>query len=258
MTIRLILAGPRGKMGSETINLIHNRSDLQLVACIDKASQDRSTGVDLDEVVIYEDAEKCFQQCEADVFIDFTVADACFKHSKLALKAHVHPVIGTSGLSNEQMMHLSQIAETHRTGGIIVPNFSIGALLMMHFAKQAATFFSSAEIIEKHHDQKLDAPSGTALRTAEMMRQTVSQSDEEQKRFKGDRSASTASDIPIHSVRLPGLLAHHEVVFGGLGEALTIKHDSFNRQSYMNGILWAIHYVVTIDHLAYGLDDILK
>ncbi|MUV39792.1 4-hydroxy-tetrahydrodipicolinate reductase [Lentibacillus sp. JNUCC-1] len=235
-SIRIVLAGPRGKMGGIVQQMIKQTEGFDLVGCIDR----KSGNPDL-QAPVFDNAYTCFEQIEADVLVDFTVADACFEHCRAAIAQHVRPVVGTSGMTEKQMNELVQLTQTHKTGCIIAPNFSTGAVLMMQFAKMAAKLFPETEIIEKHHNQKVDAPSGTAIKTAEMLER--------------DHANKT---IPIHSIRLPGLMAHHEVIFGGEGETLSIKHDSYSRDSFMEGIKWAVHHVMTMDHFIYGLEEMLE
>ncbi|TFJ93829.1 4-hydroxy-tetrahydrodipicolinate reductase [Lentibacillus salicampi] len=265
MQINIIIAGPRGKMGSEAVRMVHNEEAFELVACIDrknggKTLKDIETLPALD-VPVFEDPEQCFQEIDADVFIDLTVPEVGFEHTKLALLYDIRPVVGTSGFTKEQIDALEDLSITHGTGCIIAPNFAVGAVLMMQFAKTAANYLPDVEIIEKHHDQKLDAPSGTAVKTAELIRETRESKQQghpdEQETLDGARGADK-DGIHIHSVRLPGLMAHQEVVFGGPGQTLTIKHDSFNRASFMEGVKLSVNKVMTLDKLVYGLENILE
>ncbi|WP_188453879.1 4-hydroxy-tetrahydrodipicolinate reductase [Virgibacillus oceani] len=263
--IRVIIAGPRGKMGSEAIQMVNNTDNLELVACLDR-KHDGKTLRDIEslpnmDVPIYENIEECFQQINADIFVDLTVPETGYIHTKAALKYHVRPVVGTSGFSTEQIEELTDIANTEKIGGLIAPNFAVGAVLMMQFAKQASKYFPDVEIIEKHHDQKLDAPSGTAIKTAELISEVRGSKKQghtaERETVTGARGADF-DGMKIHSIRLPGIVAHQEVIFGGSGQTLTIKHDSFNRKSFMAGIKLAIEEVMKIDELVYGLDNILE
>lgn len=264
MTIKIIMAGPRGKMGTESIQMINNEPNFQLVACIDRKNNGKKLNELNDlpnlDVPIYENPETCFQENSADVFLDLTIPTVGFEHTKIALTHEVRTVIGTSGFTNDQIEKLSMIAKKRKVGCIIAPNFAIGAILMMQFAKKAAKYFKDVEIIEKHHDQKLDAPSGTSLKTIDMIkevRQTEKQGHpNEYEHIKGVRGGEIEG-IRIHSVRLPGLVAHQEVIFGGPGQALTIKHDSFNRKSFMEGIHLAINHVMELQELVYGLENII-
>jgi len=265
MSINIIIAGPRGKMGSEAIQMIQHDPKLNLVACIDRKNNgkmlneiDQLTSLD---VPIFEDPEECFKSIPADVFLDLTIPDVGFEHTKIALQCEVRTVIGTSGFSEEQIDLLTTIAEANKVGCIIAPNFAIGAILMMQFAKQAALFFPDIEIIEKHHDQKLDAPSGTAMKTIDMIRETREPKTQghpnEQETLSGARGGDI-DGIKVHSLRLPGLVAHQEVIFGRSGQTLTIKHDSLSRDSFMDGINLAINHVMKLDKLVYGMENIIN
>ncbi|SEA62210.1 4-hydroxy-tetrahydrodipicolinate reductase [Thalassobacillus cyri] len=262
--IKVIVAGPRGKMGSAALRMIQQSDNLQLVGCIDRKF-DGQIVKDLDglpdfEAKIYEDPEVCLNEVEADVLIDLTTPEFGYKHTKLALENGVRPVVGTTGFTKEQLNELTEMAENKRIGAVIAPNFAIGAVLMMQFSKWAAKHFPDVEIIERHHDQKLDAPSGTAVKTAELIqeeREAKHQGHPDEKEtMKGARGADSEG-LKIHSVRLPGLVAHQEVMFGGSGETLTIKHDSINRDSFMTGVKLSVERVMEMDILAYGLENLL-
>ncbi|GAA0423087.1 4-hydroxy-tetrahydrodipicolinate reductase [Virgibacillus sp. AGTR] len=265
MAINVVIAGPRGKMGSEAVKMVEKETEFRLVACIDR----KHGGKTLQEVVphfsidvpIYEDAETCFNENnEVDVLVDLTVPEAGYQHTKIALAHHVRPVVGTTGFSELQIEELSSISNSQNVGCLIAPNFAIGAVLMMKFAKMAATYFPDVDIIEKHHDNKLDAPSGTAIKTAELIRETRTAKKQghpnEKETLPGARGADI-DGIKIHSVRLPGLVAHQEVIFGSDGQTLTIKHDSMDRASFMEGVKLGINKVMEERRLIYGLENIL-
>lgn len=257
MSINIIIAGPRGKMGTEAVKMIQREPTFNLVACIDRQTNEKN----LLGVPVFEDPEECFKTISADVFLDLTIPDVGFKHTKMALQYEVRTVIGTSGFTNEQIDELTQLASTNKVGCIIAPNFAIGAVLMMQFSKQAAKYFPDVEIIEKHHDQKLDAPSGSALKTIDLIQEVrepkVQGHPHEHETLQGARGGDI-DGIRVHSLRLPGLVAHQEVVFGGSGQTLTIKHDSLNRASFMEGIKLSINHVMMLNELVYGLENILE
>lgn len=257
MSINIIVAGPRGKMGTEALKMIRKEPTFNLVACIDRNHNEESSV----QVPTFENAEECFKTISADVFLDLTIPSVGFKHSKMALEHEVRTVIGTSGFTNEQIAELSSIATANKIGCIIAPNFAIGAVLMMQFAKQAAKYFPDVEIIEKHHDQKLDAPSGSALKTVDLIQEVRKPKQQghpdEHETLPGSRGGDI-DGIRVHSMRLPGLVAHQEVIFGGSGQTLTIKHDSLNRESFMEGIKLSINHVMTLEKLVYGLENILE
>ncbi|MBP1949582.1 4-hydroxy-tetrahydrodipicolinate reductase [Virgibacillus litoralis] len=265
MSIKIIIAGPRGKMGSEAVHMVNNEESFELVACLDRKNHGKKIK-DINDlpdlyVPIFENPEVCFQEVTADVLIDLTVPDAGYLHTKLALQHNIRPVVGTSGFSAEQIKMLSDLSSTNNIGCIIAPNFAVGAVLMMQFAKTAAKYLPDVEIIEKHHDQKLDAPSGSAVKTADMIKETRESKQQghpdEREVMEGARGAET-DGIRIHSVRLPGLVAHQEVVYGGPGQTLTIKHDSYNRQSFMDGVKLSVNEVMNLNKLVYGLENILE
>lgn len=264
MTIKLVLAGPRGKMGTEALKMIEKEKDYELVGVIDRVNKGKAVKEIVEETElaapVYESAEKCFTETNPDVFIDLTIPKVGYEHTKAALEHKIKAVVGTSGFSEEQIATLTKIGADNQTGCIIAPNFALGAVLMMVFSKMAAKYFPDVEIIEKHHDQKIDAPSGTALKTVEMIKETRQQKNqghpEEYEINEGARGANM-DGMHVHSMRLPGLVAHQEVVFGSNSQLLSIKHDSFHRESFMDGLHLAVKEVMELNTLVYGLENIL-
>jgi 4-hydroxy-tetrahydrodipicolinate reductase len=196
------------------------------------------------------------------VLVDFTVAAAAYPNALTALREGVSPVIGTTGMSEAQVGEIRELAAERGVGAFLAPNFAIGAVLMMVFAQQAARFMPEAEIIELHHEKKIDAPSGTAMRTAELIRaaraaRTVERPAHEELKLEGARGGDL-DGIHVHSVRLPGYVAHQEVIFGGLGQTLTIRHDSIDRSSFMPGVLIACKRVREQPGLVIGLENLLR
>lgn len=258
--IRIILAGPRGKMGASARNLIANTAHFSLVACLDHKPA-TETHFSEGEVPVYTDAAHCFSEVEADVLIDLTTPQAAKNHLETALDHHLRPVVGTTGFTDDEIEQLREKAETKSLGAMIVPNFAIGAVLMMKFSQMAARFFDDVEIIERHHDRKLDAPSGTALKTANLISDVRAEKKQghpdESETLEGARGGQVEG-MPIHSVRLPGLVAHQEVVFGGSGQTLMIRHDSIDRGSFMPGVKLAVETVMTTKTLVYGLEQIIE
>jgi 4-hydroxy-tetrahydrodipicolinate reductase len=263
-TIRVVVAGPRGRMGSETIRMIAQAEDLDLVAAIDH-NHDGERIEDLLGVTglngqVYTDSDACFSNEEVDVLIDFTNPEVGKQNLQKAIDYGVRPVIGTSGFTNEEVKSYRRQMDDKKLGGIIAPNFAIGAVLVMKFSQMAAKYFPDAEIIELHHDKKKDAPSGTAIKTAELMMKTRESkkqgAPDEKETLPGARGADF-DGMRIHSVRLPGLIAHQEVLFGGKGELLTLRHDSMDRASFMTGVHYATKTVMDLDTLVYGLENIL-
>ena len=192
--------------------------------------------------------------------IDFTIPTARLENFKKIIETGARPVIGTTGYTEEEIEELSKLCREKRLGAIIAPNFALGAVLLMKFAAEAAKYLAHAEIIELHHDKKEDYPSGTAIKTAQLMRREREKFNQEVKdrvvNLEGARGAEVGG-LRIHSVRLPGLVAHQEVVFGALGQTLTIRHDSISRESFMPGVLMAVKKVVQTDELIYGLENII-
>jgi len=241
--ISVIVNGASGKMGAMACETIEQHPEFQLVARCGR-------GDDLGHVI---------QSSGADIVIDLTSAAAVRKNSLTILEHNARPVIGSSGLSAEDIAELDAICKEKKLGGLIVPNFSLGAVLMMHFSAQAAKLLSNVEIIEAHHPQKLDAPSGTAMKTAEMINASRKHPPESlalKELVEGARGAQF-QQVPIHSMRLPGIVARQSVIFGSRGETLTIAHESIDRQSFMPGIIFSCQQVMHLKYLVYGLESLL-
>jgi len=260
--LRVLVVGASGRMGSEVVRAVTKADGLALVGAADRTRVGEDAGMVAGVlpagVVITDSLSDAIAQSSPDVIVDFTIPDAVMGNIRTALKAGVACVVGASGLTEQNLSEIAALCDERKTPAFVAPNFAIGAVLMMQFAAQAARHFGSAEIIELHHADKLDAPSGTALRTAQLMA-SVSGSQ-----FAGGQSADgraargqTEGRIHIHSVRLPGLVAHQEVIFGGLGETLTIRHDSTSRESFMPGVLLAIRKVQGLKGLVVGLERLL-
>ncbi|MCO7125779.1 4-hydroxy-tetrahydrodipicolinate reductase [Sporolactobacillus shoreicorticis] len=251
-------------MGLETIHMIAQAPELKLVAAIDRSHDgarvaDVTGAAGLDGLV-YTDIDACFSKENVDVLIDFTNPDVGKHNLQKAIDYGVRPVIGTSGFTNDEVDRYRRQMDEKKLGGIIAPNFAIGAVLVMKFSQMAAKYFPDAEIIELHHDKKKDAPSGTAIKTAELMTKTREAkqqgASDEKETLPGARGADY-DGMRIHSVRLPGLIAHQEVLFGGKGELLTLRHDSMDRASFMTGVHYAATTVMDLETLIYGLENIL-
>ncbi|MDQ0213676.1 4-hydroxy-tetrahydrodipicolinate reductase [Oikeobacillus pervagus] len=263
-TIKIIIAGPRGRMGREAVQLVKNTEHFELVRVLDHkyggqllSELDGFTGID---VPIYSDIDECFNESGADVLIDLTVPEVGYLHTKKALEYHIRPVVGTTGFTEEQLAEIKTLTKQQGKGCIIAPNFAIGAILMMKFSQMAAKYMQDVEIIELHHDRKLDAPSGTAVKTAQMIadvrEQKIQGHPNEKETIPGARGANY-DGMHIHSVRLPGLIAHQQVLFGADGQTLTIRHDSYNRASFMSGVKMSVEAIMKIDTLVYGLENII-
>lgn len=263
--IKVVIAGPRGNMGKEAVKMVTAEESFQLVAVVDHRYNDMKMKEVPDmeplDIPVFDDMGQCFQQHKCDVLIDLTTPEVGKKHMLTAIECGVRPVVGTTGFTEEDVVELSQIAEEKKLGAIIAPNFAIGAILMMKFSQMAARYMPHVEIIEQHHDRKLDAPSGTAAKTAKMIsevREKMTQGHpNESEQMSGARGADYEG-LRIHSVRLPGLVAHQEVIFGGEGQTLKIRHDSLNRTSFMPGVKLACETVMKLDVLVYGLEHIIE
>jgi 4-hydroxy-tetrahydrodipicolinate reductase len=263
--ISVIVAGAGGKMGQEVVRTVLKDPDLALVGAIDinQTGCDAGglVGLPACGVLISDDLKTVLQGRETAVLVDFTNAQAAARNAKYALTVGVAPIIGTTGLDEAEIGELRKAAKKSGTGVLIVPNFTLGAVLMMSFARQAARYFPNVEIIELHHDQKIDAPSGTALLTAQNIgaeRKPFHQGHpQEYEKLAGVRGGDW-NGIRLHSVRLPGLVAHQEVIFGGPGQILTIRHDSINRESFMPGVILAIKKVRQLQGVNIGLETVLS
>ena len=239
--LRVGVLGARGRMGAEVCHAVDDAADLRLVAAVD-------TGDDREQL------------CDAQVVVDFTTPDAVMDNISWCLDNDLHLVVGTTGFDDDRLATVGRLAAAHpATGVLVVPNFGIGAVLMMRFAALAAPYFESAEIVELHHAGKVDAPSGTARRTAEVIAQARRgrpSPDATTHSAVGARGADVAG-VRVHSVRLSGLVAHQEVLLGGPGETLTIRHDSLARESFMPGVLLGIRWVVDHAGLTVGIEAAL-
>ncbi len=248
--IKVAVCGSNGKMGKEVVKAVTNDVDLDLVAKIDIVNGDYRT---------IEDASK---SVKIDVLVDFTQPKSIYENALYCLNNGINIVIGTTGLSDEQIQDLQKLSQKNNISCLIAPNFSTGAVLMMMFAKQAAKYFDNAEIIELHHNQKKDAPSGTAVKTALMMSEVNDNfktgNCDEVETIDGARGGTSYSNIQIHSVRMPGYIASQEVIFGSSGQVFKIRHDSMNRECYMPGVIMAIKHVVKQPEFIYGLENIME
>lgn len=243
MTIRIIVNGAHGKMGQESVKAIASDPQLQLVA---------QTGRN-------DNLTDAIQKTQAQVVLDFTTAEVVYENALTIINANVHPVIGATGLKPDEIADLEKRCGQKKLGGIIAPNFSIAAVLMMRFAEQAAKYFSAVEVLEMHHPGKLDSPSGTAIKTAEMIARARSNKEPPKptREIVSGARGALKDNISIHSIRLPGLVANQEVLFGGLGETLRITHNTIHREAFMPGVLLACKKVLQLDRLVYGLEHLL-
>lgn len=263
--IKIGVVGALGKMGREVVNAVLKADDMQLVCAVDI----RENGADIGEIItgkkigvtIYTNIEEAIAKTNPDVMIDFTQPQGIYDHVCTYIKNKVKSVIGTTGLKEEEIKSLKEQSKENNTGCLIAPNFSTGAVLMMMFSKMAAKYFNNAEIIELHHNQKKDAPSGTAVKTAQMMAEVnenfALNNCPETETIKGARGANANANVHIHSVRMPGYIASQEVIFGASGQIFKIRHDSMDRTCYMDGVLLATRHVFDKNDFIYGLDNIM-
>jgi 4-hydroxy-tetrahydrodipicolinate reductase len=240
---KVLVNGARGRMGQEAVKAINNDSELTLVGEID----------------YQDDLAALINELKPDVVVDFTAASAGFANTQIILNAGARPVIGTSGFVEDQVAQLQQLAKEKNLGGLIAPNFSVGAVLMMKFAAEAAKYLPDVEVIEAHSPQKEESPSGTGIRTAEMInaartKAAIKTSDKEL--VEGARGADIGG-VKLHSIRLPGVIAQQTVFFGGLSETLKIEHNSQHRESFMPGVVLACKQVVKRNELVYGLEHLM-
>jgi 4-hydroxy-tetrahydrodipicolinate reductase len=244
--IKVAVLGALGRMGAEVVKAVTESSDCTLVAALDQ-------GDSLDTLI----------SSGAEVVVDFTTPDVVMENLNFLIKNNIHAVVGTTGFSDERLAQLEVwLKASPKVGVLIAPNFAIGAFLMMEFATKAAKYFESAEIIELHHPNKIDAPSGTAARTASLISEARKSAglpampDATHSALDGARGA-TVGDVPVHSVRLRGLIAHQEVLFGGLGETLTIRHDSLDRAGFMPGVILGVRQISSHPGLSVGLEKFM-
>ena len=260
--IKVVVHGAAGKMGQEVLSALCKAQELEAVGAVDlKADRNFLALPKGASKIPYSTAlEEIIAQCRPDVLVDFTVAEAIMPAARLAAKHGINLVIGTTGLSPSDIEEIGMLCQKGDVGAVVAPNFSLGAVLMIHLAKLAAKYFDYAEIIEKHHEGKADAPSGTAMATARAMvegRGGPFRYPELKKETLSGTRGGQVGGVSLHSVRLPGLLAHQEVILGALGQTLTIRHDSISRESFMPGVIMAIKRVVKVKGLIYGLESLL-
>ncbi|CDM93079.1 MULTISPECIES: 4-hydroxy-tetrahydrodipicolinate reductase [Limnospira] len=269
--IPVVVNGAGGKMGREVVKAVAAAQDMMLLGAIDKnpayLNEDAGSlaGIEPLEIPITNDREGMLvmaaQEKQPAVMVDFTHPDSVYDNIRAAIAYGVRPVVGTTGLSEAKIQDLAEFADKASMGCLLVPNFCIGIVLLQQAAIAASQYFDHVEIIELHHNQKADAPSGTAVKTAQMLAEfgkTYNQSQvKETEQLPGARGAIADEQIRIHSVRLPGLIAHQEVIFGAAGQIYTLRHDTTDRGCYMPGVLLAIRQVLSLKSLVYGLEKIL-
>jgi 4-hydroxy-tetrahydrodipicolinate reductase len=275
--IPVVVAGALGRMGAEVVKAVVAAPDCALVGAIDttpgKEGEDVGLALGLGELEVALSADFEGSLCQASqavrqagagggaVLVDFTHPSVVYEHCRGAIAYGVHPVIGTTGLRPEQLADLAAFAAKASMGGAVVPNFSVGMVLLQQAAAAAARFYDHAELTELHHNRKADAPSGTCLKTAELMEELGKDFNppqvEEHESLPGCRGGLRESGLRLHSVRLPGLVAHQEVMFGAPGETYTLRHDTIERSAYMPGVLLTVRRVRSLEGLVYGLERLL-
>ena len=274
-TIPVLVSGALGRMGSEVVNSVLNSSDCKLVAAIDINKKNNGENISellnlkSSEVFVSNDLEGSLCSISQDyrnqnikpVLIDFTHPDSVFDNTRSAIAYGISPIIGTTGLSPSQINNLSIFAQKAEVGCAVIPNFSVGMVLLQQAASVAAKFYDNIELIEMHHNQKADSPSGTCIKTAEMIEEYPKLYNEglvkESESLKGVRGGVRDSGLNIHSIRLPGLLAHQVVIMGSPGETYTIRHDTIDRKAYMPGVLQAVRKIGGFKTLVYGLERLI-
>jgi len=273
--IPVLVSGALGKMGKEVVNSVTNSPDCELVGVVDlnESNNGKSISDVLDipdsNLFISNDLEASLctisqnyrKSNQNPVMVDFTHPDSVYENTRAAIAYGVSPVIGTTGLTPSQINELTIFSQKAFIGGAIIPNFSVGMVLLQQAASVAAQFYDNIELIEMHHNQKADSPSGTCIKTAEMIEEYPKEFNpsivKEKESLKGVRGGVRSSGINIHSVRIPGLLAHQIVMLGSPGETYTIRHDTIDRKAYMSGVLATVKKVVGLESLVYGLEKII-
>ena len=274
-TIPVLVSGALGRMGSEVVNSVLNSPDCELVAAIDTNKKNNGENISQllnlkkSEVFVSNDLEGSLCSISQDyrneiikpVLVDFTHPDSVYENTRSAIAYGISPVVGTTGLTPSQINDLAIFAQKANIGCAIIPNFSVGMVLLQQAASVAAKFYDNIELIEMHHNQKADSPSGTCIKTAEMIEEYPKKYNQslvkETESLKGVRGGVRDSGLNIHSIRLPGLLAHQVVIMGSPGETYTIKHDTIDRKAYMPGVLQAIRKIGKFDSLIYGLEKLI-
>ena len=275
--VPVVVAGVLGRMGAEVVKAVQDAPDCSLVGAIDtspgREGEDVGLALGLGELEVAITADLEGTLCQASqavrqagpgggaVLVDFTHPSVVYEHTRAAIAYGVHPVIGTTGLTPSQLHDLASFAAKAGVGGAVIPNFSVGMVLLQQAAAAAARFYDWAELTELHHNRKADAPSGTCLKTAEMLEElgkTFNVSElAEHESLPGCRGGRRESGLRLHSLRLPGLVAHQEVMFGAPGETYTLRHDTIDRSAYMPGVLLTVRRVRQLQGLVYGLERLL-
>ncbi|MER3455505.1 MAG: 4-hydroxy-tetrahydrodipicolinate reductase [candidate division GAL15 bacterium] len=263
--VRVAISGAAGRMGRAVVRAVRQQPDLELVAAF---GRHRHLGEDAGEVggvgrvgVFIQPAEAIGElRGRADVLVEFSIGEGAMANAVSAARVGVRPVVGATGYTPASLEALREACAQAGVGGVVAPNFALGAVLLMRFCQQAAAYFPHVEIVELHHDRKRDAPSGTALRTAELIARCRGEipppAVAEEEKVAAARGG-VYEGVRVHSVRLPGLMAHQEVLFGGPGQLLTLRHDAYSEESFLPGVLLAVRRAVTLRELVVGLEHLL-
>lgn len=260
--IRVAVNGAQGRVGREVLAALCHDAQFKPVGAVEVRAKEPFLPLPdgSGNIPFSTDLDLVLQTTRPDVLVDFTIAEASMAAVRVATQHRVHLVIGTTGFTADNLVEIDELAKASGVGAVVAPNFALGAVVMIHLAKIAARFFDYAEIIEMHHEQKADAPSGTALSTARAMLESRGKPflyPVAQKQTLSHTRGGELGGIGIHSMRMPGLSAHQEIVLGALGQTLTIRHDAISRECYMPGLLLAVRKVVGLKGLTYGLDTLL-
>ena len=257
--IRVAVHGAAGRVGREVLRAVEDAADMTLVAAIDRVPASDLPPLPT-QAPYFTDVGAALAHAPADAIVDFSVTAASLAMVPVALAAGARPVIGTTGFSDEQLRYIDAQCRQHGLGGVVAPNFTIGAVLLGRLAAEAAPYFDYVDLVEEHHEMKVDAPSGTALGIAKAIREAhpepFKRNEPEREPLTGSRGGDYEG-ISIHAARMPGRMAHHQVTFAGPGQTLTLRHDTNNRECYMPGVLMAVRKVGELDGLVVGLDRIM-
>ena len=262
MAIKVLVHGALGKMGSEVLAAACREPDLEPTCCVDKNAPDDFLSLPdgSGRIPLSSDLEAMIGMCRPQVMVDFTNAEASIAGCRIAAASGVNLVVGTTGLTEDTLRELEALAQEHEIGAFVAPNFAIGAVLIMHLVRGLGKYFDYADIVEMHHEAKIDSPSGTALALARNLREgrddPFTRPSPEKEPVKGTRGGDVEG-VSIHSVRMPGRMAHHEVILGTQGQTLSLRHDTINRECYMPGVVLAIREVVNSKGLVVGLEKLL-
>lgn len=256
--IRVMVNGALGKMGATVVRTVLQQKDMELVGAVD---YNGGPGKEIDGHPVDKDLKAAIDKYKPQVVVDFTRPDVVMNSLDIILNSGVCAVVGTTGFTPETLKQVEEWATKNKVGALVCPNFAMGAVLMMKIACEVAKYFPQVEIIEKHHDQKIDAPSGTAILTAQKLAAVrggfIQQGREDETEKLEHARGHNYEGMRIHSVRLPGFVASQDIIFGSMGETLTIKNDPINRDCYMPGVMLGIRKMVDKVGLSYGLDSIM-